>query len=157
MTVHVYGEDVSGTIQQQSWLHLVDLAGSECIDNSLSCLGEVIMASAQKNSYIPYRNSKLRLLLQNAALGGRRTKTLMFAHVSPEEDSFGETISTLRFAQRVSMVVLLGSQNKESNEVFELRAEVNEIFISLFSSLIYLLLFTYRATIEDYDMFFVTA
>lgn len=69
LTVHVYGEDdVSGTIQQ-SCLHLVDLAGSECIDNSLSCLGEVIMASAQKNSYIPYRNSKLTLVLQNA-LGG---------------------------------------------------------------------------------------
>lgn len=65
----MYGEDdVSGTIQQ-SCLHLVDLAGSECIDNSLSCLGEVIMASAQKNSYIPYRNSKLTLVLQNA-LGG---------------------------------------------------------------------------------------
>lgn len=64
----------------------------------------------------------------------------MLAHVSPEEDSFGETISTLRFAQRVSMVELgaAASQNKESNEVLELKAEVNEI--SLFSSLILLLL-----------------
>lgn len=50
----------------------------------------------------------------------------MFAHVSPEADSFGETISTLRFAQRVSMVDLgAASQNKESNEVLELKAEVN--------------------------------
>ena len=30
----------------------------------------------------------------------------MFAHVSPEEYSFGETVSTLKFAQRVSTVEL---------------------------------------------------
>lgn len=30
----------------------------------------------------------------------------MIAHLSPEEDSFGETISTLKFAQRVSSVEL---------------------------------------------------
>lgn len=79
----------------------------------------------------------------------------MFAHVSPEEDSFGETISTLRFAQRVSMVELgaAASQNKESNEVLELKAEVNERNIPIF---FFDLTFTYRATIEDYDMF-VTA
>lgn len=81
MTVHVCGEDVSGTTLN-SCLHLVDLAGSERVDEagatgeglreaqhinkSLSCLQDVIMALAQKNSYIPYRNSKLTLLLQNA-------------------------------------------------------------------------------------------
>lgn len=50
----------------------------------------------------------------------------MFAHVSPEGDSFGETISTLKFAQKVSTVELgAASKNKESNEVLELKAEVN--------------------------------
>ncbi len=38
-------------------------------------------------------------------LGGH-AKTLMFAHASPEEYSFGETVSTLKFAQRVSTVEL---------------------------------------------------
>ena len=81
MTVHVHGKDTSGNVLR-SCLHLVDLAGSERVDKSevtedglkeaqyinksLSCLGDVITALAQKNSYIPYRNSKLTLLLQNS-------------------------------------------------------------------------------------------
>ncbi|KAM3203535.1 hypothetical protein P3L10_031161 [Capsicum annuum] len=108
LTVHVHGEDTSGNIIH-SCLHLVDLA-----------------ALAQKNSHIPYRNSKLTLVLQNS-LGGH-AKTLMFAHVSPEGDSFGETISTLKFAQRVSIVELGATRlNKESVEVLELKAEIETL------------------------------
>ncbi|TMW89334.1 hypothetical protein EJD97_017325 [Solanum chilense] len=141
LTVHVHGEDTSGNIIH-SCLHLVDLAGSERVDKSevtgdslkeaqhinksLSCLADVITALAQKNSHIPYRNSKLTLLLQNS-LGGH-AKTLMFAHVSPEGDSFGETISTLKFAQRVSSVELGAARlNKESIEVLELKAEIETL------------------------------
>ncbi|PHT25475.1 Kinesin KP1 [Capsicum baccatum] len=141
LTVHVHGEDTSGNIIH-SCLHLVDLAGGERVDKlevtgdglkeaqhinkSLSCLGDVITALAQKNSHIPYRNSKLTLLLQNS-LGGH-AKTLMFAHVSPEGDSFGETISTLKFAQRVSSVELGAARlNKESVEVLELKAEIETL------------------------------
>lgn len=52
----------------------------------------------------------------------------MFAHVSPEGDSFGETVSTLKFAQRVSSVELGAARlNKESNEVLELKAEVKHV------------------------------
>lgn len=81
LTVHVHGKDISGNTTR-SCLHLVDLAGSERVDKSevtgdqlkeaqhinksLSCLGDVITALAQKNSHIPYRNSKLTQLLQNS-------------------------------------------------------------------------------------------
>ncbi|PHT80549.1 hypothetical protein T459_13564 [Capsicum annuum] len=107
LTVHVHGEDTSGNIIH-SCLHLVDLA-----------------ALAQKNSHIPYRNSKLTLLLQNFLSG--HAKTLMFAHVGPEGNSFGETISTLKFAQRVSSVELGATRlNKESVEVLELKAEFHK-------------------------------
>lgn len=81
LSVHVHGEDASGSILR-SCLHLVDLAGSERVDKSevtgdglreaqhinksLSCLVDVITALAQKNVHVPYRNSKLTLLLQNS-------------------------------------------------------------------------------------------
>ncbi|CAA7059982.1 unnamed protein product [Microthlaspi erraticum] len=139
--VHVRGKDTSGGTLR-SCLHLVDLAGSERVDKSevtgdrlkeaqyinksLSCLGDVISALAQKNSHIPYRNSKLTLLLQDS-LGGQ-AKTLMFAHLSPEEDSFGETISTLKFAQRVSTVELGAARaHKETREVMHLKEQVENL------------------------------
>ncbi|XP_071699420.1 kinesin-like protein KIN-14L [Rutidosis leptorrhynchoides] len=141
LTVHVHGKDINGGMIR-SCLHLVDLAGSERVDKSevtgdglkeaqyinksLSCLGDVITALSQKNSYIPYRNSKLTLLLQNS-LGGN-AKTLMFAHVSPESDSLGETVSTLKFAQRASTVELgAASLNKESREVMDLKEQIETL------------------------------
>lgn len=94
LTVHVHGKDMSGNTTT-SCLHLVDLAGSERVDKSeatgdtlkeaqfinksLSCLGDVIMALAQKNSHIPYRNSKLTQLLQNS-LGSEPHAILCIAH-----------------------------------------------------------------------------
>ncbi|KAJ9184835.1 hypothetical protein P3X46_004522 [Hevea brasiliensis] len=55
-------------------------------------------------------------------------KTLMFARVSPEGDSFGQTISTLQFAQRVSTVELGAARvNKESSEIMQLKEQVENL------------------------------
>lgn len=65
-------------------------------------------------------------------LGGH-AKTLMFAHVSPEADSYGETISTLKFAQRVSTVELGAARvNKENSNVRELKEQVKVSSFGLF-------------------------
>ncbi|ONM27404.1 P-loop nucleoside triphosphate hydrolase superfamily protein with CH (Calponin Homology) domain [Zea mays] len=120
LTVHVQGRDLTSGTVLRGCMHLVDLAGSERVDKSevvgiglkeaqhinksLAALGDVIAALAQKSTHVPYRNSKLTQLLQDS-LGGQ-AKTLMFIHIAPEPDAISESISTLKFAERVSTIEL---------------------------------------------------
>nr|CDS34087.1 kinesin family 7 [Hymenolepis microstoma] len=100
-------------------LNLVDLAGSERqsksgatgdrfkeatkINLSLSALGNVISALVDANArHVPYRDSKLTRLLQNS-LGGN-TKTLIIACLSPADNNYDETLSTLRYANRAKNI-----------------------------------------------------
>ncbi|WAR00396.1 KN14I-like protein [Mya arenaria] len=87
-------------------LSLVDLAGSErvaktqagaeqlkeamSINKSLSALGDVISALSSDQQFIPYRNNKLTMLMQDS-LGGN-AKTLMFVNISPADYNMEETI-----------------------------------------------------------------
>ncbi|KAL5701006.1 hypothetical protein ACHQM5_026389 [Ranunculus cassubicifolius] len=146
VTVHVQGRDLTTGNTLRGCMHLVDLAGSERVDKSevtgdrlkeaqhinksLSALGDVIASLAQKNAHVPYRNSKLTQLLQDS-LGGQ-AKTLMFVHISPELDAVGETISTLKFAERVATVELGAAKlNKDSGEVKELKEQINNLKAAL--------------------------
>ncbi|KAK8467219.1 hypothetical protein PHAVU_008G281800 [Phaseolus vulgaris] len=142
LTVHVRGRDLESNSILKGCLHLVDLAGSERVDKSeavgerlkeaqhinksLSALGDVIAALAQKSQHIPYRNSKLTQVLQDS-LGGH-AKTLMFVHINPELNALGETISTLKFAERVATIELGAAQsNKETGEIRELKEEISNM------------------------------
>lgn len=101
----------------------VRLKETQNINKSLSCLGDVIGALGQQQAgggfnprdsvngatstgssstgaHIPYRNSKLTYLLQ-FSLGGN-SKTLMFVMVAPEKKCLSETITSLKFADKVS-------------------------------------------------------
>lgn len=56
---------------------------------------------------------------------GGQAKTLMLVHINPEINAIGETISTLKFAGRVSSVELGAAHiNKETGELRELKEEV---------------------------------
>ncbi|ESR54207.1 hypothetical protein CICLE_v10023895mg, partial [Citrus x clementina] len=139
VTVHVRGKDLKTGIPLHGNLHLVDLAGSERVDRSeatgdrlkeaqhinksLSALGDVIFALAQKSPHVPYRNSKLTQILQSS-LGGQ-AKTLMFVQLSPDVNSYSESLSTLKFAERVSGVELGAARSsKEGRDVRELMEQV---------------------------------
>lgn len=73
------------------------------INKSLFTLGKVISMLSSKElkrneKYIPFRDSKLTMLLQDS-LGGT-SRALMIACISPSEIYAEETVSTLNYATR---------------------------------------------------------
>lgn len=100
-------------------LYLVDLAGSEkisktgaegqtleeakMINKSLSTLGLVInKLTDDKETHVPYRDSKLTRVLQES-LGGN-SRTALIINCSPARDNLDETTSTLMFGQRAGSI-----------------------------------------------------
>ena len=103
---------------------MVDLAGSEkskqtgaegqrlkegcAINLSLTILGNCISILAEKavgkakGSMVPYRDSSLTRILQNA-LGGN-SKTIMICAISPSAVNYEESMSTLRYADRAKKI-----------------------------------------------------
>ena len=73
---------------------------------------------ALRDTFIPYRDSTLTWLLKEN-LGGN-SRTVMVATVSPAEDNLEETLSTLRYADRVKE---LGASDPSRQE----RAEINDL------------------------------
>jgi len=103
-------------ILRQSRLCLVDLAGSERvkrsgvegkamqeaqhINKSLAALGNVVNGLYMETKHIPYRDSKLTRLLRNSFVDPG-ARILLITNLSPTGGSFSESLSSLRFADRV--------------------------------------------------------
>ncbi|CAD8071215.1 unnamed protein product [Paramecium sonneborni] len=117
LTAYLIGEqNIDGQIvKRYGKFSFVDLAGSERlkesksqgdmiketgnINKSLFTLGKVIKSLSDKKNklpYIPYRDSKLTMLLMDS-LGGT-AKALMIACVSPSAAYYEETLSTINYA-----------------------------------------------------------
>jgi len=133
-----------------SRFHIIDLAGSErqkftgavgdrlkeagMINKSLSALGNVINSlvdiSEGKNRHVHYRDSKLTFLLRDS-LGGN-SKTVIIANISPSSVNYGETLSTLKFAQRAKLIRNKAVINEDSSGTIQLlRKEINRLKMAL--------------------------
>eukprot|EP01060_Flectonema_neradi_P008119 TRINITY_DN15797_c0_g1_i1.p1 TRINITY_DN15797_c0_g1~~TRINITY_DN15797_c0_g1_i1.p1 ORF type:complete len:753 (+),score=235.16 TRINITY_DN15797_c0_g1_i1:49-2307(+) len=111
------GDDGTGeTRHAKFWM--IDLAGYEnfeqtkcvgkqreeakCINGSLMALGGVVSALAQKQTHVPWRNSKLTRLLSDA-IGGKSKSTICIT-LGPSQTHFSSTKVTLDFGARAMAV-----------------------------------------------------
>lgn len=77
----------------------------------------------RKNEVVPYRSSCLTRILQNS-LGGN-SKTIMICAVSPANDNYEESLSTLRYADQVKKIKNNATVNESMTDklIRELREE----------------------------------
>ena len=147
MTVHVesHASRDGVTMSKFGKVSFVDLAGSEkagqtgaegqrlkegcAINQSLTTLGTCISVLADKamgkakTQVVPYRNSNLTRILQNA-LGGN-SKTIMICAISPASMNTEESMSTLRYADRAKKIQNKAVINESPQDklIRELKAE----------------------------------
>ena len=154
MQLELIYNSIDGLVRK-SRLNLVDLAGSERIgktgaegqrlkeaqkiNQSLTTLGMVIMAlTTQGIKHVPFRNSKLTLILKDS-LGGS-SKTTLLCTASRLKRHSEESIQTLYFASRAKTIKNSAKKNiilnagelqyiaKElKNEIMILRGQIKKI------------------------------
>jgi len=111
----LFRDRISGRLKGK--LSLVDLAGSERgtdtkshdkqrrtessdINTSLLALKECIRAIDGESKHVPYRQSKLTLILKDCFVS-RSARTAMIATLAPGSNSSDHTLNTLRYADRI--------------------------------------------------------
>ncbi|VDN05365.1 unnamed protein product [Thelazia callipaeda] len=136
---------------------LIDLAGNERgvdtvntdrqtrmesaeINKSLLALKECIRAMGRNSAHIPFRASKLTLVLRDSFIGSK-AKTCMIAMISPGMSCCEHTLNTLRYADRVKELGADESSNapledehlmlKNIGENYNLLKSKNNLLISL--------------------------
>ncbi|XP_028995351.1 kinesin-like protein KIF26A isoform X2 [Betta splendens] len=115
-TLHIYQYRMEksgkgGMSGGRSRLHLIDLGSCEKILSksrdgggglclSLNALGNVIMALANGAKHVPYRDSKLTMLLRES-LGNINCRTTMIAHISDSPANYADSLNTIQLASRI--------------------------------------------------------
>jgi len=114
-------------------LSLIDLAGSERgadtkshnrqrrlegaeINKSLLALKECIRALDSNSSHVPYRASKLTLVLKDS-FTREKSRTVMIANISPAASSADHTLNTLRYADRIKERLVGGQAAAKAKQV----------------------------------------
>ena len=112
---------------QHAKISFIDLAGSEresdkvnvdkktridgaAINQSLLALKECIRALEQDKIHLPFRGSKLTLVLRDSFIGN--CKTLMISTISPGYKTSEHTLNTLRYAYRLKEIKIMGNAAK---------------------------------------------
>ncbi|XP_037393856.1 kinesin-like protein KIF26A isoform X4 [Pygocentrus nattereri] len=121
----------------RSRLHLLDLGsceadlsrtrdggGGQCL--SLAALGNVILALANGAKHVPYRDSKLTMLLRES-LGNINCRTTMIAHISDSPANYTESLSTVQLASRIHRMRKKKSKYTSSSSGGESSCEEGQI------------------------------
>ena len=120
---------------QHAKISFIDLAGSEresdkvnvdkktridgaAINQSLLALKECIRALEMDQIHLPFRGSKLTLVLRDSFIGN--CKTLMISTISPGYRTSEHTLNTLRYAYRLKEIKSMGNiaKNFKNNNNF---------------------------------------
>uniref|UniRef100_A0A8C4SZW3 Kinesin family member 26A n=1 Tax=Erpetoichthys calabaricus TaxID=27687 RepID=A0A8C4SZW3_ERPCA len=115
-TLHIYQYRMEksgkgGMSGGRSRLHLIDLGSCEKVLSksrdgggglclSLTALGNVVLALANGAKHVPYKDSKLTMLLRES-LGNINCRTTMIAHISDLPVNYAETLTTIQLASRI--------------------------------------------------------
>lgn len=88
----------------------------------ISVLADKAMGK-EKKAMVPYRDSNLTRILQNA-LGGN-SKTIMICAISPADMNFEESLGTLRYADRAKKIQNKAVVNESATDklIRELKTE----------------------------------
>lgn len=136
LTVYVTSTSLldSDAVTLVSRMSFVDFAGSErthatsteaekqeahMINRSLIMLEQVILAvSSARSRHVPFRQSKLTMLLKDSLGGG--TMTTIIANVWPQPEHMEATLATLNFAKRLMRV----ESNPTPNVALDAEAQI---------------------------------
>ena len=117
-SIEIEAENIVNNTKYVGKLNFVDLAGSERvkksaatgsrlkeaqnINKSLSALRDVLQALSNNDRFIPFRNSTLTDVLTSSLFkGDNKNQIMVYLNICPTEMHSFETISTLKFGQRV--------------------------------------------------------